>query len=154
MKKILVCSFLIFFILSCSTRIGHVYDETVPIEKSAWLLLDAVGNVIRYNTVSVNWVPGINKLFQIPAGDTELEWVIKRVTGRIPVGYITSTGNAISRYVFMPGKKYYFLLQIKDGVPGLDIYAWNYEEKISYTQGALEKHYIGFEPFVYQSGLK
>jgi hypothetical protein len=149
MKKYFILSFFVLIIFSCTTSTGYVFDETVPVEKSTWLLLDAVGNVSRYNDIPVNWVPSINKLFQIPAGETELEWIIQRVTGTTVVGWKTQMETAVTRYNFLAGKQYYFKLQRIGDTFGLDIYVWNHDEKISYTQKALEQHFIGFEPFLY-----
>jgi hypothetical protein len=135
---------LLFF--SCATRTGIVFDNSVPVEKSTWIAPSNVGTVVGYNGIEVKWKAGSYELIQIPAGETLLELNVN--------GYVNFSPNilrgegALFRYNFHPGKKYFLLIQRKDDVYGLNVYVYEYEEKISISMEDAEKHLVGFTPFL------
>ena len=159
MKKLLVLAGLsAFLLLSCSTNVGIVYDDSIPVEQTAWISrlgrMGPIGVITGYNGIAVNWKnQGWYKLVQIPAGDTLLEWDID-ATILVPQSYhdkapgtnYTYQGkNMVFRYTFKPQKTYYFTIELtEDDKLGVRIHEYNFGEKLS----NLEDHFVDFVPFL------
>jgi len=167
MKKLLILtclSVLLFF--SCKTI--ATFDESIPEEKTARIMIGDIGVVTEYNGISVNWerLRGFTAtLHQIPAGDTVFKI---DVDAQLSVNYgssysgnsfnVTTTRNILQikgatfRYNFQPQKEYYFdAAQNNDKIFGLRIYAWDYGDKNagSGTPAQFDEHYVTFVPFKY-----
>jgi len=97
MKRIIVIVGAVLVLLcSCSgtPKVGIVYDESVPAEKSALLLTSQ--DIIAYNGIPVNWKMTFKGGILIPAGDTLLEWNINATVGNT----IVKGNNMLFRYTF------------------------------------------------------
>jgi hypothetical protein len=128
-----------------------VYDESIAVEKTAWICPGNIGAVIGYNGIEVNWkfTPLSFTFIQIPAGNTLLEWNIDTSTGNT----ILKANNILFRYNFLQGKQYLFLLgydpkENENGSLGLKVYMYDIGENVNGTYGEMEKHYYGFAPFL------
>jgi hypothetical protein len=143
--------FIIFIVLlasSCvSAKAGIVYDESIPLERTAWLLTGNAGTIIGYNGAQVNWTVKRDAI-QIPAGDTLLEFNIDSESA-----YMHFTGkNILFRYTFEPQKQY-ILVAGYDPYPaagqtaemGFKIYVYEFGKVISVISA---KDYLGFAPFL------
>jgi len=81
MKKLLLFASISFFLfLSCSTSVGIVFDDSIPIEKSSEICTYA-GTITGYNGIAVSWKPSLSNSVQIPAGDTIFEFDINAQWG-------------------------------------------------------------------------
>jgi len=125
-----------------NTKVGTVYDDTVPADKAAWINLYNVGTVVGYNGIGVQWKTGMSEAIQIPSGDTTLELNIEA-----SVGYTQYKGTGmIFKYNFQAQKQYRFVVGQKDDAYGLNVYTYDVGEKI--TSGNFNDHLTGFVPFV------
>jgi hypothetical protein len=149
MKKLLLLTGIsVLLILSCTMSVGMVFDDSVPEEQSTYIS-SSVGEIIGYNGISVKWKQGF-KAVQIPAGDTLLEWNIDAPRYGSSARY---TGkNLLMRYNFEPQKWYYFIYDIKNGAPGLNVYVYAAGEKVEAAVlnnwSVYDAHYVGFAPFL------
>ncbi len=148
MRKIFVlCVTCILFVLSCTISEKAVFDESVPIEDSAWVTQGGVGKIVGYNGISVDWNLGMTGMARIPAGDTVLEWNID--------GTVTNTARPVKgegilfRYNFHPQKKYFFRIMRKNNAYGLDVHSYNFDEEVSLLSNEeFEMHFVDFVPFL------
>lgn len=130
---------LLFF--SCKTITA--FDESIPEEKTARIIFVNVGSITSYNDIPVDWKRTIGfHFYQIPAGDTKLEFDIENGN--------YSGKNIIIKYDFQPQKEYYFEIGKKDNNYGLTVYAWDYGDKssVSGTPKQMQAHIVGFAPFL------
>lgn len=139
---VLVC---MFFVFSCSTSEKAVFDESISIEDSAWIVQGGVGDIVGYNGISVDWNLGFTGAARIPAGDTLLEWNVNSA-----IGNSRYRGNSLLiQYKFQPEKKYIFVLaRGGDGSYGLNVYRFVFEDEIPASFSALEDYFVGFTPFL------
>jgi hypothetical protein len=75
MKKLLVIAGSVLLLFSCVvvTKVGTVFDDSVPVEQTAQIYFNyAFGTITAYNGITVNWKPKAAETIQIPAGKTEL----------------------------------------------------------------------------------
>jgi hypothetical protein len=128
-----------------------IYDESIVVEKTAWICPTNIGAIIGYNGMEVNWKFNpfsFSTFIQIPAGNTLLEWNIDSSQGNM----IYRADNILMRYNFLPGKQYLFLLgrdpSNENGNLGLKVYMYNIGERIGATYSEMDKHYQGFAPFL------
>jgi len=127
-----------------------IYDESVAVEKSAWICPTNIGSIIGYNGMEVNWKfnPFSFTFIQIPAGNTLLEWNIDTNDGNM----IYRAENIIMRYNFLQGKQYLFLIgydpSVENGNLGLKVYMYDIGERINGNYPEMNKHYHGFAPFL------
>jgi hypothetical protein len=147
MKKlfILACiSVLLFFSCVVTSKIGIVFDDSIPIEKSSEIVTYS-GVIKGYNGISVDWKPSMSNSVQIPAGDTILEFEIA-----------SSIGNTIYRgsgwffkYNFLPNKKYILWFNVKDELWGMNVYTYEIGEKIPVmTVSGMEPNLTAFVSFL------
>jgi hypothetical protein len=148
-KRELVLFGLCFLIISSClnpTKVKQTFDESVPIEKSSRIVISLVGDIIGYNGVPVNWKNKASfslQIIQIPAGDTLLEWNVESTTG-----FVVYRGkNILFRFNFQPQKLYFLTVGQKDQAFGLNVWAYNFDEKVPVEFRNLE-HFIGFFPFL------
>jgi len=126
-----------------------IYDETIDVEKSAWVCPN-VGAIIGYNGIEVNWIvnPFSIAFVQIPAGSTLLEWDIDTSQGNTTY----RISNVLMRYNFLQGKQYLFLVgrdsNSGSGSLGLKVYMYDIGERIGASYSEMDKHYHGFAPFL------
>jgi len=153
MKKLLVLVGLLSLLFaSCATgEISDKYivkfDDSIPEEETARLVTERIGNIIEYNGIPINWKRTDFKYYQIPAGDTLLVCNVDSFLINNP--RVTVRGEGFQfRYNFQKKKNYYFYLSEKDGKYGLEIYSWDYGEKMSFNK----KNLVGFVPFVNNVG--
>ncbi|MCL2067326.1 MAG: hypothetical protein FWG99_07665 [Treponema sp.] len=147
MKKMgFVC--FVFSLLSCTTSAKIVYDDTVPLESTSWLSLYNVGTVIAYNGMGVNWKLGATKMLQIPAGDTILEVDLNSMRRGTTYG----DNIMLFAYVFEPQKQYFFELNRSMSTRGLNIYKYDFGEKIPVSYKKHKEHYFEFVPFLNAPG--
>ena len=148
MKKLFVLAgILVFLILSCSTSTGTVFNDTVPVEQSAWIAPN-IGKITSYNGIAVEWKQASLKLVQIPAGVAILEWDINSSPlYRNAIEYFTGK-NLLVAYNFLPQKKYFFYIAIQDDKYGLNIYAYDPDENLKFGWKELEAHFVAFAPFL------
>jgi hypothetical protein len=149
--KTLVFGLSLCFVLllgSCvTTSEKAVFDESVLIEDSAWIM-ERVGKIVNYNGIPVDWTLGTTGMARIPAGDTILEWNINYSTG-----LATFRGDGlIMRYNFLPSFCYTFMVSEKNNQYGLNVYAFEFDEKLPITWNAYEEHFVGFAPFLNMGG--
>ena len=142
---ILPCIFLLS-LMSCRTSAGIIFDESVPVEQTAWISTANAGTITNYNGISVEWSgQGYSSYIQIPAGDTILVWDVKSTAG-----YTTYTGkDMLFRYNFEAGKKYIFSAGRREGVSGFNLHAWNFGERETVLS---DKTHVDFVPFIDSSG--
>ena len=131
-------------------KVGFNYDESIPVEKSA-MVFQNVGDIIVYNGINVNWKQyKMTRGVQIPAGDTLLEWNIQSndILGK----------NILFRYNFQPNKQYTFWVCFRNEdhedenfsykIYGLQVFAYDFGHKITYSDFGNEKYLVGFVPFL------
>jgi len=154
MKKLWVIagSVLLFFSCVLTTKVGTVFDDSVPAEQSAEICFYKTNTISAYNGITVNWKPKTTETIQIPAGETQLIWG----------DYEAYWGNTIYRgknmvfvYNFQPRKKYYLMSWVeisKEDEPkyGMKVYTYDPEEKIKVINN--DDYFTGFVPFVNQPG--
>jgi hypothetical protein len=155
------------FLVSCATTgsVGVVHDPSIPVEQSALISPSDIGEIIGYNGTAVNWklsrtelVGQDIKFIQIPAGNTILEWNISTILSDDPLriyGYTVHTlrgKNILFAYNFRSQRKYYFMATVKDEKYGLNIYAYNLDEKIEYSREDYNSHFEAFAPFLNAGG--
>jgi hypothetical protein len=149
MKKqlLLFCAVAVFFV-SCmaAPSVKTIFDESVPLENTAWLSTTFQGTIVEYNGIPVKWEKSsLNNMIQIPAGDTLLKWDIN--AGNLYVQWIGK--GILFQYSFQPRKQYIFLLDKKDGKDGFDIWRYDIGEKMSRNPKTSDKqHYVEFVPFL------
>ena len=147
-KRELILFGLCFLIISsCSyTKVTRTYDESIPLEKSSRIVITGVGDVIGYNGIPVNWKNKMSlslQIIQIPAGDTLLEWNVESTTG-----FVVYRGkNILFRFNFQPQKIYYLTVGQKDQAFGLNVWAYDFDEKVP-VEFRNTEHFIGFFPFL------
>jgi hypothetical protein len=165
-KLLLLISLSVLLFASCKTITA--FDESIPEEKTARIMMGNIGVVTEYNGISVKWERprGLTAtLHQIPAGDTVLQIDVDTQLSVSYNSYYTSDAfnvtttrttlklkGAIFRYNFLPKKEYYFdAAKNNDEVYGLKIYAFDYDDKNagSGTPAEYEAHYVTFVPFKY-----
>jgi len=134
---------------SCATKAEIIFDDSIAVEKTAWICPGNVGTIISYNEIEVNWKG--SKFIQIPAGNTLLEWNIYSSIGNTTY----RAENILSRYNFLPGKQYYFIFgrdpEAKEegtGVLGIKVYVYDIGETINRNTSEMKKHFDGFAPFL------
>jgi hypothetical protein len=142
MKKLVLCVFVLAILLSsCASapkRADVVYDASVPLEESFWIISAALGKVIAYNEIAIDWKT--YQTIQIPAGNTLLEIDVNAARGNT----IYKGKGILFQYDFQPGKLYQLWLGEKENVIGVDVCAWDFGEKIENHSEHLE----GFVPFL------
>jgi hypothetical protein len=127
-----------------------IYDQSIDVEKTAWICPGNIGVITGYNGIQVNWkISPFNFSFvQIPAGSTLLEWDIDTSQGNT----IYRANNILFRYNFLPGKQYMFLIGYdpddENSNLGLKVYMYNIGETVKGTYSEMDKHYSGFAPFL------
>jgi len=128
-----------------------VYDESVAVEKTAWISPAGIGSIIGYNGIKVDWKfnPFSISFIQIPAGNTLLEWDINASQGNT----VYKASNILFSYNFLPGKQYLFTLgrdpkANESGSLGLKVYMYNIGERVVGGYREMEQHYYGFAPFL------
>lgn len=154
MKKLLIviCIASLLF-SSCLTT--NIFDDSISEEKTARINIERIGNVTEYNAIPVSWNRQFKTvLYQIPAGDTLLQF---DVDAQLSVYYgangstsrnILRINGALFKYNFQPQKVYVLYAGVKNGVSGINVYAWNYGEKMSGTPAQIETHFLAFVPFL------
>jgi hypothetical protein len=140
------------FLVSCTTTgsVGVVHNPSVPVEQSALISANA-GTITGYNGTAVNWTsPSWNRMIQIPAGNTILEWSIRGERINTGSDTVYRGKNILFAYNFRPQKKYFFQLALKDEKYGLNVYAYNFDEeiKISTRYDFFRSHFEAFAPFL------
>jgi hypothetical protein len=154
MKKQIFSSLLFssLLILSCVTTasVGLVYDESVPLEKSAWLGIGNLGTVTGYNGITVSWKPMGTKMIQIPAGETLLEVDVHTEYAAT----IYKGKGLIFQYNFQPESLYYIFAgrDTETGDAGVHIYAYDFGEKLKMSQSDFQEHLEAFTPFLNAEG--
>jgi len=150
MKKFLLFSgVLVLLLFSCSTSVGIVFDNSIPIEQSAEICTYA-GIITGYNGIAVNWKPILSNTVQIPAGNTLFEFDINAAYGNT----IYKGNGVLFMYNFLPNKKYFlFFTRQYDEVDkketfGLNVYTFEIGEKIPGSMKKLETHLTAFVPFL------
>jgi len=153
MKKLWVIAGSVLLLFSCvlTTKVGTVFDDSVPAEQSAEICFYKANTIATYNGITVDWKQKGSETIQIPAGETQLVWG----------DFEAYWGNSIYRaknmvfvYTFQPQKKYYFLSWVeinKEGdqkTAGMKVYTYDPKDKI--TLGNMDAHFTGFVPFVNQ----
>jgi hypothetical protein len=155
MKKLWVIagSVLLFFSCVLTTKVGIVFDDSIPVEQTAQICFNAVyGTITAYNGINVDWKHRATETIQIPAGETQLLWgEFNAYFGN----YTFKAKNMVFVYNFQPGKKYLFESWVDKSDEenlkyGLKVYTYDPEEKI--TLGNINDHFTGFVPFVNQPG--
>ena len=148
-KQFLMIGLLVSLVISCTTSAGVVFDDTIPLEETAWVNTNNVGMVTAYNGIPVNWKSTMTKAIQIPAGDTLLEFDL-----RLTIGSTTYTGRGILfQYNYQPQKQYFFMGAREEGIVGLNVYSYNFGEKPwTLSQKEFDKHFIAFVPFLNAGG--
>jgi hypothetical protein len=155
MKKILlligIASLLFSSCLSTSTSI---FDDSILEEKTTRIMTNNIGDVNEYNGIPVNWKQKFakNTLYQIPAGDTLLEFDVEAEISY--KSYISIKGASL-KYNFQPQKEYWFSISRKNNLWGIDLYAWDYGDKNSGKQTYRsitvldydEANFVEFVPF-------
>jgi hypothetical protein len=130
-----------------------VYDDSIAVEKTAWICPENIGTIIGYNGIEVDWKfnPYSFSFVQIPAGDTLLEWDIHASQGNT----VFRGSNILFRYSFLSGKQYFFTMgrdpkarEDETGSVGLKVYMYDIGERINGSNREMEKHYYGFAPFL------
>ena len=146
-KQLPIIVIAVFLAASCTTGVNTIFDDSVPLERSAWIAPFrtggwSVGTVTGYNGIPVEWTTkGPKQLIQIPAGDTELEWDLDARTGNS----IYRGKNLIMRFNFQPEKQYFFFFKMTDEQPGLNVYAYDLDEKVGNIK---EEKLVGWAPFL------
>ena len=143
MKNFFLLSFFIFILSSCTTSAGIIYDDTIPLEETAWIGLFNLGTITGYNGVSVNWKLTGPKMVQIPAGDTLLE--VNLFSDREGITYRGE--GLIFRYNFQKQKQYFFQADIQNTIRGLRVHEYDFGERVA-PPNDYAKHYVGFVPFL------
>lgn len=150
MKKILALAGLsVLLLFSCSTSVGTVFDDSVPIEQSAQICTYA-GTVIGYNGIVVNWKPSVSNTVQIPSGDTLFEFDINAALGSA----IYKGKGMLFKYNYLPNKKYFLMFtrhyneMEKSEIYGLNVYTFEIKEKIPGSIKSLETYFTAFVPFI------
>jgi len=146
MKKMFSCAaILVILISSCTiSKAGLVYDESVPLEQTAWITVAAVGKVVAYNGIAVTWPQ--SRIIQIPAGDTLLEL---NVDGQMDYNTYFKANGVLFRYNLQPEKLYSFMIRRNEnGQIGLSIWSWDFGERVVSFDG----HFVEFVPFLNLSG--
>ena len=130
---------LALLIISCTPSLKSVYDDTVPIEQSAWISTANAGTIVSINGVTVNWSGNWTDSFrQIPAGETLLEWNVSSD------GY---TGRGFYfMYDFKKGMQYYFIAREVGGVFGFNVYELPIGEKSNFIGS--QEEFVEFVPFL------
>lgn len=153
-KQLAVIGILVFLIFSCKSSAGIIFDDSVPVEQTAWLSTaslgtTSIGKIIGYNGIAVDW-SGVTKMIQIPAGNTVLEWNIDasdyhtHYTGK----------NILFAYNYKPQKQYFFAVRVEDEMYGLRVYEFEMGEMFS-TSSTFEERFVEFVPFLnVKSNLK
>ena len=148
-KQLFLFALTALLVLSCTTSSGTVFDDSVPIEETAWISPGPIGIITGYNGIPVKWKADGTKLIQIPAGETTLEWDVNTTDG-----YTNYKGkNMVMSYNFRPQKQYVFSLTIIDEKYGLNVQVYDFGEKVSGTKSDLEKHFEAFTPFLNAAGV-
>ena len=140
-----------FLVLSCAGSPGTVFDDSVPVEQTAWLSAN-VGDITSYNGISVDWKQSAYKLIQIPSGNATLEWNLSSAPSYRFKNGTVSGKNLLFAYNFQPQKKYIFVYNQSDGNKGLNVYVYDFEEKFGGSWDAIDTHFAGFAPFLNVSG--
>ena len=144
MRKLVLLSILSLLMFSCKTSVGLVYDDTVPLEETAWILPYILGTITGYNGIQVNWKMNSGvKAVQVPAGDTLLEVNINVVIGNT----LYRGEGLLFRYNLKKQKQYIFRPDRQNSIYGLRVHEYDYGQKISYPYDA-EEHFVGFIPFL------
>jgi len=146
----------ILLLVSCITnpKARIIFDDSIPLEKTAWICPGNVGAITGYNEIEVNWKPSAysyNYFIQIPAGNTLLEWDINSNLGNT----IYRASNILFRFNFLPGKQYYLVFgrdpeakEAGTGALGIKVYMYNIGESINGSSSEMDKHFYGFAPFL------
>jgi len=152
---LLICITMLSLNSCLSYNAKVIFDNSIPSEKSAWILPGNVGTITAYNEIEVNW--GGYKFVQIPAGTTLLEWEIQANIGNT----IYRADNILFRYNFLQGKQYYLIFgrdpeqkEPGTGALGIKLYIYNMGETIKFSDSEMEKHFDGFAPFLNLSSGK
>jgi len=147
MKKLLILPIiLVFLFFSCSTttKVGIVFDDSIPIEKSSQIVTYS-GTITGYNGISVNWKPAMSNAVQIPAGDTLFEFDIRSTLGNT----IYSGSGWLFRYNFPPNKMYFLWFNVENDLWGMNVYTYEIGEKIPVTtMKGMEPYLMAFVPFL------
>jgi hypothetical protein len=134
-------------------KVSIIYDESISVEKTAWIYPANIGTITGYNGIEVEWKTSRYSydFIQIPSGNTLLEWELDAYQGN----NIYKASNILFRYNFLPGKQYYFNVghnpQANEGETGnlgLKVYMYDIGERSSTSVSDIEKHYYGFAPFL------
>jgi hypothetical protein len=134
-------SILLFF--SCKTTAGIVFDDSVPLEQSAWIEC-SIGTITGYNGIAVNWEQDSGKMVQIPAGDTLLEWNVSTRSGN--TNY--SGKDMLLRYDFQAQKQYFFIFKLaSNGTYGVNIFTCDFGKMVN-----LYRDHFEFVPFLNAQG--
>ena len=141
MLLVLLC-LLALLAMSCTTTtsVGIVFDESLPEEKTAQLILSNTGNITSYNDIAVDWKLFDMQTVKIPAGNTILIWNIKN--------YFYRGKNLIFAYNFKPQKKYLFVVKQKEETTGMDVHEYELEEAIHWSEKDLATHFVEFVKFL------
>lgn len=139
-KHFVLIGIVVLLIMSCSTSVGLVFDESVPGEQSAQIITAGTGKVTEYNGIPVNWDFFGPRTIQIPAGDTILVWDIDSTSG-----YIGK--NMAFRYYFKAQMKYMFVASQEDGIAGLNVWEHGLDDKVGVAKDT-DPSYQGFFPFL------
>jgi len=126
-------------------KVNHIVDDSIPLERSAWISPLNAGIIIGYNGIPVSWrVWGTSAgMIQIPAGDTLLEWNVDSASGNT----IYRGSNILFRFNFQPNMQYLFLAGREDGRSGFNVYIFDLGEKIP-GNPYVSQNRLGFFPFL------
>ena len=147
-NKFYIIAILITILSSCAVtaKLTHVFDETIPLDRSTWISAGNAGDIIAYNGIPVNWTnnnPLFPEMIQIPAGETTLEWNVSSRSGNI----VYTGRNLLFRFNFQPLKQYLFLAHRQpDGVMGFNVYAYDIGEDIP-SNIYQSQRFVEFVPF-------
>jgi len=159
MKKI---SFSLYVIIiacitfSCviTTKVGTVFDDSIPAEQSAEICFYLPNTIATYNGITVNWKQNVMETIQIPAGETQLVWGdFEAYVGNTI--YRAKNINRVFVYNFQPRKKYVLMSWVEinkegDQKYGMKVSTYDPEDKIKFRY--TDEHFTGFFPFVDQPG--
>lgn len=138
----------IVLFVSCAATpsVKTVFDDSIPLEHTAWISTTFQGSIVGFNGIPVEWKKGdISHMIQIPAGDALLEWNIQ--SGNL---YIQRSAQGVQfQYNFQPQKQYIFLLRIHGDIDGFDVWHYDIGENMDFNpKRSDEQHYAGFTPFL------
>ena len=139
------------------TNVAMIFDDYMPEEKTAQLILCNTGKVVSYNGIAVEWkLRDLSETIQIPAGNALL--IFDLDTFQVPpdrVSFVYNEGKPVYKlkgmvfaYTFKPMKKYLFITVRKEGTLGLEVFEYEPEEKFQNDWTDIRRHFVEFVKFL------